>query len=282
MQLGGKVPKELVDFILTKPTLRVPMRMACALFTGKKVNLGNSPIAERDGLRDAYFISAIWRLLGVKIVEKRKSAGTQLALLNAVYVGAGQPHDQILDDRQTDPAAQHVALPQTTLRGEPCTFEPDDTLGSFRSCLRYSTRFTATATDLNPGVPWHMELYAADLQHYAAARNAHRQRIEAAMWKFDMRFQPATKSLKDLESRGVTWRPNEIWDSICVVDCVLAMEPGNLFGYTRLGFYPNVPYEELSSTRVVLTDAQQRRPRELPQWLHSHRRRLEEERVLRR
>ena len=61
------------------------------------------------------------------------------------------------------------------------------------------------------------------------------------MRKFDMRFQPATKSLKDLES------PNEIWYIICVGECVLSINPGNMFGYQRLDFDPNVPYDELSS-----------------------------------
>ena len=92
-----------------------------------------------------------------------------------------------------------------------------------------------------------MELYAADLHHYEAACNAHRQRIEAPMRKFDMKFQPATKTTKDLETRGVAWRPNEIWSNICVVESVLSIDPGYLFGYARLDFDPNVPYGELSS-----------------------------------
>ena len=128
VKVGGNVPKEVDDFILNKPAFPVPIRMACALFTGTKVNLRNEQTHERDVLRDAYIISAIWRLLGKKIVEKRTSVETHLVLLNAVYVGAGQPLKQILDDRQTDPAAQRVAMPQTTLRGEQCTFEPEATL----------------------------------------------------------------------------------------------------------------------------------------------------------
>ena len=133
----------------------------------------------RDVLRDAYSVAAIWRLFGEKIVEERRSVETHLALLNAVYVGAGQPLEQILDNRQAEPAAQRVPLPQTTLRGEQCEFEPEATLGAFTSCLRYATHFTATATDLTPAAPWQLELYAADLQHYAAATDAHRQRVEA-------------------------------------------------------------------------------------------------------
>ena len=43
------------------------------------------------------------------------------------------------------------------------------------------------------------------------------------------------------------WRPNEIWYSICVVECVLSMDPGTLFRYERLGFDASVPYSELSS-----------------------------------
>ena len=118
LQTQGDVPQEVVDFLMNKPALPVPITMACALFTSNKVNLRNAPIPERDVLRDAYFISAIWRLLGAKILERRRCIDTHLVLLNAVYVGAGQPLERVLDARQTDPAAQRVAVPQTTLRGE--------------------------------------------------------------------------------------------------------------------------------------------------------------------
>ena len=168
------------------------------------------------------------------------------------------------------------------MRGEQCTFEPEATLGAFTSCLRYATHFTATATDLNPAAPWQRELYAADLQHYAVASDVHRQSIEAPKRKFDMHFQPATKSSKDLESRGVAWCLNEIWYGICVVECVLSMDSGNLFGYERLGFNGVFPIANSRLMRVALSQEIQRRRREPGQRPHSHRRRLQEERLLRR
>ena len=70
MKLRVSVPQEVVDFLLNKPALPVPITMASALFTGMKVHLCNATIPEGDVLRDAYFDSAIWRLLGKKIVEE--------------------------------------------------------------------------------------------------------------------------------------------------------------------------------------------------------------------
>ena len=67
-QTQDDVQHEVVDFIMNKPAQPVPITMACALFTSNKVNLRYAPIPERDVLRDAYFIAAIWRLLGAKIV----------------------------------------------------------------------------------------------------------------------------------------------------------------------------------------------------------------------
>ena len=78
------MPQEVADFIFNKAALPVPVRMACALITGMKVNLHNVTIPERDVLRDVYFIAAIWRLLGEKIVEERRSVETHLAFWNAV------------------------------------------------------------------------------------------------------------------------------------------------------------------------------------------------------
>ena len=51
----------------------------------------NATIPERDVLRDAYFVTAILRLLREKIVEERGNVETHLLLLNAVFVGAGEP-----------------------------------------------------------------------------------------------------------------------------------------------------------------------------------------------
>ena len=70
-------------------------------------------------------------MLGAKIFERRRSVDTHLVLLNAVYVGASQPLERVLDARQTDPAAQRVALPQSNLQGDQCTFEPEATIGAF-------------------------------------------------------------------------------------------------------------------------------------------------------
>ena len=82
------MPPEVIDFIMNKPAVPVPITMACALFTNTKVNLRNAPIHKRDVLRNAYFIAAMWRLLGANIVEKRRSVERRLVLLNAVYLDA--------------------------------------------------------------------------------------------------------------------------------------------------------------------------------------------------
>ena len=110
--------------------------MACAIFTGIKVQLRNATFPERDALRDGEFVAVIGRLLGKKIGEEGRSVEQHLVLLNAVSVGAGQPLEQILDHRQADPAVRRVALPQTTLRGEQCEFQPVARLGAFTCWLR--------------------------------------------------------------------------------------------------------------------------------------------------
>ena len=119
LKVQGNAPAETVDFIIINPALPSPITMACALFTRTKFYLRHATIPERDVLRDASFSAAIWRLLGNTIVEEGPGVDTRLVVLNAVCVGAGQPLDRVLDARQTDPADQRVALPQTTLRGEP-------------------------------------------------------------------------------------------------------------------------------------------------------------------
>ena len=152
--------------------------MACALFTGNKLNLRYPEADERDVVRDASFMAAIWRLLRTKIRDRRSDSGTQMALMNAVYVGAGQPLERVLDARQVAPTDKRIPLAQTPLRGVACGFEAVATLGEFTSCLRFATHFTAPATDLNPATPWQLELYAEDLKAYAAASEAYRQRPE--------------------------------------------------------------------------------------------------------
>ena len=87
-------------------------------------------------LKDASFISAIWRLLGTKRQDRRSDDVTQLALRNAVNVGAGHTLERVLDARQVAPADKRIPLAQTTLRGVTCTFEQVATLGEFTRCLR--------------------------------------------------------------------------------------------------------------------------------------------------
>ena len=110
--------------------------MACALFTGTKSNLRYTQAEERDVVGDAYSIVAIWPLLETEIRDGRRDDATQMALLNAVYVGAGQLLYRVLDARHVAPAEKRVPLPQTTLRGIVCSFEPVARLGEFTSCLR--------------------------------------------------------------------------------------------------------------------------------------------------
>ena len=126
-------------------------------------------------VRDAYFISAIWLLLGTDIRERRRDEGNQMALLNAVYLGAGQPLERVLDARQVAPADKRILLAQRALRGVAYSFEPLSTLGEFTSYLRYATHLTAMATDLNPATRWQIAVYAQDLKPCAAARQACRQ-----------------------------------------------------------------------------------------------------------
>ena len=52
---------------------------------------------------------------------------------------------------------------------------------------------------------------------------------------------------RQVETRRVAWRYNEIWFIICVAECVLSKDPGNLFGSRRLDFDKNVQYDQVSS-----------------------------------
>ena len=89
-------------------------------------------------------------------------------------MGAGQPRERILDDREVAKDKQRDPLPQTTLRGDEVEFEPEASLAPFTSCARYTTRVTPNATDLNPAGPWLIEYYASDLQFYEAVSDAYR------------------------------------------------------------------------------------------------------------
>ena len=126
-----------------------------------------------------------------------------MALLNAVYVCAGQPLERVLDGRQVAPADKRIPLAQTTLRGVACSIEPVATPGEFTSCLRYATHFTAMATDLNPATPSEIEVYAQVLKPYAAASEAYQQRAEGPREKEEPEFQNARASSTDFESGGV-------------------------------------------------------------------------------
>ena len=64
----GDASEEVKEFVQNKVALPLPITTACGLFTGTKVNLREGPAPERDVLRDAYFVTAIWRLLGEQIV----------------------------------------------------------------------------------------------------------------------------------------------------------------------------------------------------------------------
>ena len=66
----GDASEEVKEFVQTKVALPLPITTACGLFTGLKVGLRYGPAPERDVLRDAYFIAAIWRLLGEQIVQR--------------------------------------------------------------------------------------------------------------------------------------------------------------------------------------------------------------------
>ena len=96
----GGVEKDAEDFILRKSEFHSPITIPCAFYTGNKVNLRERQMEEPDVVRDAYFIAALWRLLGTEIINRRSSEERQLALMNAVCFGAGQPVERVLDVRQ--------------------------------------------------------------------------------------------------------------------------------------------------------------------------------------
>ena len=115
VELGG-VAKDAEDFILHKPELPNPFTMAYGIFTGSKINLRYTQAEERDVVGDAYFIAAICRLLRTKIRDWLRDEDAQMALMNAVYVSAGQPLEQVLDARQVAPMSKRIPLAQTPLR----------------------------------------------------------------------------------------------------------------------------------------------------------------------
>ena len=92
-------------------------------------------LAERDMLRDAKVIEAMWRLLGPKIVEHQRDLDIQFAHWNVVYLGAGQSLHQIMDDPVVAQLQSTVTPSQPILQGERCHFPPEATLEGFPSCL---------------------------------------------------------------------------------------------------------------------------------------------------
>ena len=150
------------------------------------------------------FFAPICRLLGTKIRDRRRYDGTQMLLMNAVYVGAGQALERVLDARQGAPADKRVPLAQTTQRGEAGTFQPGATLGEFTSCLRYATILRAAATHLNSATPLQLEVYAEDVKAYAADGEAYRQRAEgvAGSWNRNSNKQGQHRRT----SKRVVWR----------------------------------------------------------------------------
>ena len=59
-----------------------------------------------------------------------------------------------------------------------------------------------------------------------------------------MELQSDRRNSKDYEFGCVAWRCNEICYAICVAECVFSISPTDLFGYERLGFDPDVHYDE--------------------------------------
>ena len=128
------------------------------------------------------------------------------------------------------------------------------TLGIYPSSIRYATRFTAFATDINRATPWQREVYAEDLKAYVAAREAFRLKVESSRERVEPEFHNARPSSKDFETRGVAWRRNEIWYTICLAECGLSKDPRNLFGYPRLEFDNHVRDDERSSSEESAVD----------------------------
>ena len=93
-----------------------------------------------------------------------------------------------------------------------------------------------------------MAVYAEDLQSYMAVSEFFRQRAEVPREKVETEFQNARATSKDSETRGVALKPNEIWYTICVAECVMSKDPINLFGYRCLDFDKDVSYDALTSS----------------------------------
>ena len=58
--------KTAVDFLSSTPELPLAPTLGSSIFTGNKLNLLNTQFEERDIVRGAYFLSAVWRLLGAR------------------------------------------------------------------------------------------------------------------------------------------------------------------------------------------------------------------------
>ena len=49
-----------------------------------------------------------------------------------------------------------------------------------------------------------------------------------------------------MKKHTVAWCPNEIWYGICVAECVLVMNPADLFGQECTGFDAGIHNHQLS------------------------------------
>ena len=169
----------------------------------------------------AYFIAAIWRVLRTAIRDRRRDDGSQMALRNGVYVGAGKSLEAMLDVRQVEANSNRIPLAKTTLIGAAGTFEPVARLVEFASCLGHATNCTPPATDLNPAIRWQLEAYEEEMKSLTVVTEACRQRAKVPREKLEPQFQKTMANSKDFDTRGVAWKPNEIWYHLCCRMCVV-------------------------------------------------------------
>ena len=128
--------------------------------------------------------------------------------------------------------------------------------GSVHLLFALCYRFASNATQLNPGAPCQIALYASHLQYSELASNAHRQLGEIPSAIVEMELQSTRKGSKDFELFRLAWKYNDIWYSICVAKCVFSRSSLDLFGYDRRGFDPEKHYEEsLSGTSESSAEA---------------------------
>ena len=118
--------------------------------------------------------------------------------MNSLYVGSSEPLESVLDVRQVATTAKRLPFAQPTLMGATCCFETVATLGEFVSCLRHSSHFTLTATELKVAIPWQLDVYAKDRQSYAAVSESYRQRAEVPRNEKSQSFSKQWQTRKTL------------------------------------------------------------------------------------